>query len=75
MARSAMGAKAANEDSGRRPPGGAPRRDRAERLNPVDSRPAHSVSPYLLDDITLTREELLAARGYRKGASSQERAA
>ncbi len=75
MARSATAPKAAKPVPGRRPPGGTPRGDRAERVNPVDSRPAYSVSPYLLDDITLTREELLAARGYRKGASSEKRAA
>ncbi len=62
MARSAMAAKAI---SGSRPPGGTAGVG-AERVNPADGRPSHSVNPYLLDDITLTREELLAARGYRK---------
>jgi hypothetical protein len=75
MARSATAPTAAKAIPGRLPQRGAPRGDRAERVNPADSRPAHSVSPYLLDDITLTREELLAARGYRKGASSEKRAA
>ena len=75
MARSAMAAKTAKAHSSGRPPRGAPRGVRAEPVKPVDGRPAHSINPYLLDDITLTREEILAARGYRKGASSEKRAA
>jgi len=74
MAHRAMAAKAV--PVGRRPQGPAARKSGVgHAVGRVQDRPAHSVSPYLLDDITLTRDELLAARGYRQPGRSEGRAA